>query len=265
MRWLPAIAALLMSGAAAAQALSPKVTERLDAALQAYEQLDYEKALGIVRGARAHSNGRADEVRILLLEGVLQTELGRREQAIDSFKRALTLDRRARLWKSVSPVIRRVFSEAREQLPRPAPPPARSRPNDAPTVETKEVPQAQEQVAEAPEAPATVVIPTPVFVQPSVAHEPKAAPRPQGTLVPAAVLGGVAAASGATGVFFGVRSASDVTAAREARYWDQKAAHRRDAVVNANVANISYATAGVAAASALVAWWVWGMPGAAAE
>jgi hypothetical protein len=94
---------------------------------------------------------------------------------------------------------------------------------------------------------------------PSV-NEQKASGR---SVLPAVLLGTTAVAGGAA-AFFGLQSATQVTHAREAGFYDDRVTYLKSAESNALVANILFGTASAAALGALATFLLPGSPTAPA-
>jgi hypothetical protein len=88
----------------------------LGAAVQLYENLEYERALAQVQRARTVAWGIEQDVALGLHEGIFLAELGRWNEARTSFETALLLDPTAKLPLSVSPKVESQFESIRQDV-----------------------------------------------------------------------------------------------------------------------------------------------------
>jgi tetratricopeptide (TPR) repeat protein len=211
------------------------------AAVRHYENLDYEQALEQLSRARALAQGIEQEAAVTLYQGLVQAELGQRVQSLDSFRTSLYLKPDAKLPVKVSPKVERDFEDVRQSVLRdlgissPDPQASADRPMQTPGLTALVAPPSQ----------------TPAYV-PSVGTEPASG---RGPLLPVVFLGAGALAGGAAG-FFGLQSQTNVRLAREATFYDERAARLKSAEGQAFVANILFGTAGAAALGALVTFFI---------
>jgi hypothetical protein len=237
----------------------------LIAAIRLYESLEYEHALAQLGRARKLASTVQEDVIVSLYEGILHADMGRGEEARASFKTALLLDPNAKLPLSVSPKVEKEFETMRTRV-------------------KKELAgqQAQSQVT------GTMVSPKPDPAEPSApsmspsstlaTDRPEQSPPGPGTLVPSATpsaplistasdaklrlptvplaLAGASLLAGGLGTYFGLHSRSQLAAARQSFYEDEAAARISQAQGSARTANLLLGTAGVAAAGALVTWFL---------
>jgi tetratricopeptide (TPR) repeat protein len=222
------------------------------AAVRLYDNLEYERALEQLSRANALTRNTEQEVAVALYQGIVQAELGDRVQSLASFRTALYLQPDAKLPVQVSPKVERDFEEVRQSVL-----------NDLGTSEPSPQPQAQADrpVAQSPGLDSPVVPPPqqpPAFV-PSVSEEQPSSPR----VLPLAFLGVGAVAGGAAG-FFGLQSATNLSFARDAAFYDERVTHLRSAKNQAFVANILFGTASAAALGALATFLIPGSPSAPA-
>src|SRR5437762_2480160 len=107
--------ALLLPLAAGA-AVSKDVQKYLNSASTMIENLDYEKALKQIERAKTKSTGAEDDAQISFYEGVVFSELGKKEKALDAFKTGLSMSPDANLPLEVSPKVQKNFEEARANV-----------------------------------------------------------------------------------------------------------------------------------------------------
>jgi len=88
----------------------------LDSAKAFYEKLDFERALAQVRRATEASRTPDDDVKIALIEGILQANLGHDPEADAAFRKALALGPDAKLPFVVSPKVEEHFEAIRAQV-----------------------------------------------------------------------------------------------------------------------------------------------------
>jgi hypothetical protein len=85
-------------------------------AIRLRNSLDYERALLQLHAARESPHRASDEVTLTLYEGVILFELYRKEQALESFRAALSMDLDARFPEMLSPVISAALEAERKRL-----------------------------------------------------------------------------------------------------------------------------------------------------
>jgi tetratricopeptide (TPR) repeat protein len=220
------------------------------AAVGLYENFEYEKALEQLSRARALAQGVEQEVPVALYQGIVQAELGQREESLASFRTGLYLQPDAKLPVKVSPKVERDFEDVRQAVLRdlgvqaPAAEATAQAPADRPVQSPGLTPQPPTQ--------------TPAYV-PSV-NEEKTGGR---SVLPLVLLGTGAVAGGAAG-FFGLQSASKVRFAREADFYDERVSRLKSAENDALAANILFGTASAAALGALATFLFPGSPDAPA-
>jgi tetratricopeptide (TPR) repeat protein len=122
----------------------------LEQARAAYAKLEYERALDLTHRASEFSRNADDDVKISLVEGVMLYSLGRDDEAEAAFRKAVALDREAKLPFLVSPKIEHkletVRTEVKKVIPRD---PERLLPEHSEQTATNQI----QQTAEAPEPP----------------------------------------------------------------------------------------------------------------
>lgn len=132
----------------------------LTAATRLLEATEYEQALKQLEKAKSLTRSPQDEVRVHLLEGVVNGELGRLEKAKASFRAGLALDVSAELPVKVSRRLKELFEGARVEMAKVAPvvlpQPAVTTPPTPPTPRSAELVEAP--VAAPP--PRSRVLPT---------------------------------------------------------------------------------------------------------
>lgn len=108
---------LLLVGSPLRPALAADDFQRyLGAAVQLYENLEYERALAQVQRARTVARGVEQDVSLGLHEGIFLAELGRWNEARTAFETALLLDSTAKLPLSVSPKVESQFESIRQDV-----------------------------------------------------------------------------------------------------------------------------------------------------
>jgi hypothetical protein len=259
---------------------------RLSTAARLYEELEYERALEQLGRAKSVARTVDEDVAVLLYEGIILSDMGRREEARAAFKAALYLRATARLPVVVSPkveadleVVRQEVERSRQQQARPTPGiELGSKAELAPQVEL--APQAQSALKGKPAPEAEPVSwAEPSWPKPAALADAPILPQEQPIMGPAALrsstevlqpqlarkdapavprltlaLVGAGAVAGGAGGFFGLRSFSQEQDARNAEFLDERLRHLEDARTNGRVANMFFAFAGAAAAGALITY-----------
>jgi tetratricopeptide (TPR) repeat protein len=235
---------LLLAGSPVQSALAEDDFQSyLRAAVQLYEDLEYERALTQLQRARRIARGVAQDVSLGVHEGILLAELGRWDEARTAFETALLLDPEAKLPLRVSPKLERQFESARErvrttlasrQQRRDARPEVASdRPERRPSLKGRLVP---------PE-PSAALTPT---------VEATSRPVP---VVPLVLLGAGVVAGG-VGSWLGVSARQQYDAALvEPRAQEANALYAQSQD-RALAANVLFGTAGLAAVGAVVSWFL---------
>ncbi|CAM3181687.1 tetratricopeptide repeat protein [Corallococcus sp. ZKHCc1 1396] len=231
------LALMLVSPAWSQPAASagPDFQARMSTAFHAYEELDYEHALEQLDAAKAVARDSREQGRVAIFRGLVLADLGRRQEALASFKDGLSLLPDASLPVKVSPKVSRDFEEVRRTVQRelaagPRPP------LDAPHA----MPDAQ--LARTP----------PPGLAPSGGRAEVGRTRSMPVL-PLALLGG-GVVLGGFGGYFGLQSRSNVTAARDEVFYSNRTAHLDSARGQALAANVLLGAAVTAAAGAAVTW-----------
>ncbi|MEW5743569.1 MAG: hypothetical protein AB1938_31950, partial [Myxococcota bacterium] len=106
--------ALLFAPAALAQ--SADAQRYILAASRLYENLEYERALDQLKKARGVSGGVEDDVNIALYEGIILSDMGRKEEAVAAFREGLYLKPEANLPVKVAPKINQVFTATKNDV-----------------------------------------------------------------------------------------------------------------------------------------------------
>lgn len=159
----------------------------LNAAVQLYENLEYEEALEKLERAKSYVSDIKDDVSISLYKGIILADLGQQEQSRVAFRAGLLLNPNAQLPLKVSPKVTRDFEALRDEVHR-----------EMETLGAKQA--AQQSVAATKEPPG----PSPVSFAPGAVT---AAPPPRSRVLPYSLLGGGAVMAGA-GVALGVSARS---------------------------------------------------------
>lgn len=234
--------------ARAEQAASRPAGTYFDAAMaetaRLYEDLESEQALAAV--TRARRLARSDEERsaAAIYEGVVLADMGRRDEALASFRAGLLLAQDARLPAKVSPKVEADFESVRSAV--------------------RQEHEAQAKSSDAPVRPPAVETPA-ALSQPQVSAAP--APEPGVDLkadarewgmrrVPTVswVLLGTGVLAGGVGSVFGLQSRGNVSSAREADLSADISGHLDNARGQAVVANVLFGTALAAAAGAVTTY-----------
>lgn len=200
-----------------------------------YQGGEFKKCLDRVKQAEKWDSTTQEVAEVSLYAGLCRFNSKKQKEAEVDFLRALQTDPSLELPAATSPKIVEAWNRVRAKVPRPAPPVA------PPLVTTKE---ADRQPEPAPVVTAPAPVPAAVTLEP--------APAPKAPPVAAFVMGGVAVAAVAAGVSFGLLASSNNVAAAGAPFQSDAVALQRTAQTYALVANLSYVTAGVAALTGLL-------------
>ncbi|WP_233583180.1 tetratricopeptide repeat protein [Corallococcus sp. CA053C] len=216
-----------------------------------YDDLEYEQALAAVTRAKRLAREDGERASAAIFEGIVLADLGRREEALASFRAGLMRAPEAPLPVKVSPKVESDFESVRKEVQRDRPALARPVPQDAPVQPTVEVPPSV--------TPPTVVATAP---EPAPGVDLKAGVRESSRKVPTLswVLLGTGVAAGGVGTVFGLQSRGNVNSAREAELTSDVNGHLEDARGQARVANVLIGTAVAAAAGAVTAYFLNGGP-----
>ncbi|MBZ4417274.1 tetratricopeptide repeat protein [Myxococcus sp. RHSTA-1-4] len=232
----------------------------LSAAVNLYENLEYERALEQLGRAKRLASGVEQDVAVALHEGLVYADMGRRDAARAAFHTALSLDPEAKLPLSAAPKVVREFESVRARVRRELARRSRTSPRTGGKPAPAVVPAAPPPSAVAGGTDRPERTPAPVVVPESTHREPEpfmptveAAPRSRLPVVPVALLGAGVVAAG-VGTYFGLSSRSDANAARDEKVQIDSWNRLEDARGSARVANVLFATAGLAATGAVVAW-----------
>ncbi|OJT19370.1 hypothetical protein BO221_38180 [Archangium sp. Cb G35] len=225
------------------------------AAVRFYESFEYEKSLAQLSRAKALAKGIEQEVPVALYQGVVQAELGQREESLAAFRTGLYLKPDATLPVKVSPKLERDFEEVRRAVladlglsGKSTPAPVATAPADRPVQSS---PDLTANVEPRPQAPAYV---------PSANTPAASGPR----VLPLVLLGTGAVAGGAAS-FFGLQSSTSVRSALDTTYYDVRTDRLKDAERQALIANILFGTASAAALGALATFLIPGSSSAPAS
>lgn len=214
-----------------------------------YDDLEYEQALEAVTRAKRLAREDGERASAAIFEGVVLADLGRRQEALASFRAGLMRTPDAPLPVKVSPKVEGDFESVRQEVQRDRPALARPVPQDAPVQPTVEAP------------PAVVTAPTVVTApEPSPGVDLKAGVRESSRKVPTLswVLLGTGVVAGGVGSVFGLQSRGSVDSARKAVLSADSDVNGplEDARGQAVVANVLFGTAVAAAAGAVTAYFL---------
>lgn len=207
------------------------------AAVGLYENFEYEQALEQLSRAKALAQGVEQEVQVALYQGVVQAELGQRDESLASFRTGLYLKTDAKLPVKVSPKVERDFEDVRQSVLADLGLAGTDTQATAQADRPVQSPGLTAHVAPPPQAPAYV---------PSASPE-----RISGSRVVPLVLLGTGALAGGAASFFGLQAATSLEAARNADFYDRRLERLEQAEQRAFIANILFGTASAAALGAL--------------
>ncbi|QSQ23501.1 hypothetical protein JY651_00505 [Pyxidicoccus parkwayensis] len=218
----------------------PSFQDRMAAAARAYDELDFEHALEELDAAKLAARDDEERARAVIYQGFVLADLGRREDALMAFRAGLSLRPDASLPVKVSPKVTRDFEDMRksvqrEQARKPRPP--------------ADAPRAVQDVQLARTPPSAVLVPSAPVAEAEV-RSSRSTP-----VLPIALLGASAVLGGAGG-YFGLKSRSNVNAARENDFHDDRVAYLDSARGQALAANVLLGAAVTAAAGAAVTWFL---------
>lgn len=238
----PAFGQAAGPGAAASRSAGSYFDAAMAEAARLYEDLESERALAAV--TRARRLARTDEERsaAAVYEGLVLADMGRRDEALASFRAGLLLAPEAKLPAKVSPKVEGDFESVRSAVRQERA--AVVKPADAPVVET-------------PKA----LSPPQVAVAPAPGVDLKADARERGMRrVPTVswVLLGTGVVAGGVGSIIGLQSRGNVSSARDAELSADVGGHLDDARGQAVVANVLFGTALAAAAGAVITYFLGG-------
>jgi tetratricopeptide (TPR) repeat protein len=132
------------------------------AAMRLHETMDYERALEQLKAAKALPHGAGEDVALALYEGLFLFDLGHKEQALQAFRAALSLDIEARFPMVLSPTITNALEAERKKLRAvaarvPSPPAPAAAPAPSPEPAKSPAPSPEQPAATAQPAPAPTV------------------------------------------------------------------------------------------------------------
>ncbi|RKH77373.1 tetratricopeptide repeat protein [Corallococcus sp. AB032C] len=211
-----------------------------------FEDLESEQALAAVTRARRLARTEQERSAAAIYEGVILADLGRRDEALASFKAGLLLAPEARLPAKVSPKVEGDFESVRSAVRQERA--ALEKPADAPV---------RPLVVETPAA----LSPPQVATAPAPGVDLKADARERGMRrVPTVswVLLGTGVVAGGVGSVIGLQSRGNVNSARDADLSADVSGHLDDARGQAVVANVLFGTALAAAAGAVTTYFLSG-------
>lgn len=248
----PAIGQAAGTGSAAA---TRPANAYFDAAMaeaaRLFEDLESEQALAAV--TRAKRLARTDEERsaAAIYEGLVLADMGRRDEALASFRAGLVLAPEAKLPAKVSPKVEGDFESVRQTVRQELA--AVRKPVPTPVVEKAPDTPVRPPVVEKP----VVLDPPRVTVAPTPGVDLKADARERGARrVPTVswVLLGTGVVAGGVGSIIGLQSRGNVSSARKADLSADKSGHLDDARGQAVVANVLFGTAAAAAVGAITTY-----------
>ncbi|WP_163989001.1 hypothetical protein [Pyxidicoccus caerfyrddinensis] len=221
-----------------AASTGPSFQDLMSAATRAYDELDFEHALEELDAATLAARDDDERARAIIYRGFVLADLGRRQESLAAFRAGLALRPAASLPVKVSPKVTRDFEDVRksvqrEQARKPRPP------ADAPRA--------------VPDAQLAQTRPSPVLVPSAPMAEADVRPARSTPVLPIALLGAGAVLGGAGG-YFGLKSRSNVNAARDDDFHDDRVSHLDSARGQALAANVLLGAAVTAAAGAAVTW-----------
>ncbi|WP_180946219.1 tetratricopeptide repeat protein, partial [Corallococcus exiguus] len=248
------------TGAAAARPAGTYFDAAMEEAARLYEDLESEQALAAV--TRARRLARTDEERsaAAIYEGVILADMGRRDDALASFRAGLLLAPEAKLPAKVSPKVVGDFEAVRqtvrqervvvEEPAEPTRPPVVAKPADTPV----RPPVVEKQVTLNPPRVAVASEPAP-GVDLKAAGAERA-----GLRIPTVswVLLGTGVVAGGVGSVIGLQSRGNVSSARDADLSGDVSGHLDDARGQAVVANVLFGTAAAAAVGAITTYFLSG-------
>ncbi|WP_375760617.1 hypothetical protein [Corallococcus exercitus] len=215
-------------------------------AARLYEDLESEQALAAVTRAKRLARTEEERSKAAIYEGVILADMGRRDEALASFRAGLLLAPEAKLPAKVSPKVESDFESVRSAVVQERA--ALAKPADAPV---------RPPVVEAPAA----LSPPQAAAAPAPGVDLKADARERGMRrVPTVswVLLGTGVVAGGVGSIIGLQSRGSVNSAREAELSSSVSGHLDDARGQAVVANVLFGTALAAAAGALTTYFLMG-------
>ncbi|RKH12696.1 tetratricopeptide repeat protein, partial [Corallococcus sp. CA041A] len=230
----------------------------MEEAARLYEDLESEQALAAV--TRARRLARTDEERsaAAIYEGVILADMGRRDDALASFRAGLLLAPEAKLPAKVSPKVVGDFEAVRqtvrqervvvEEPAEPTRPAVVEKPADTPV----RPPVVEKQVTLDPPRVAVASEPAP-GVDLKAAGAERA-----GLRIPTVswVLLGTGVVAGGVGSVIGLQSRGNVSSARDADLSGDVSGHLDDARGQAVVANVLFGTAAAAAVGAITTFFL---------
>lgn len=202
-----------------------------------YQGGEFKKCLDRVKQAERWDSSIKELAEVSLYAGLCHFNVRKQKDAEVDFLRAVQTDPTLELPAATSPKIVEVWNRVRAKVPRPESPP------EPPLVPTTKEPEPEPVAVAAP--PQRPLAPVPLELE---THE---TPERQASVVPF-VMGGVAVAAVAVGVTFGVLANSTYATAMGAPFQSDAIAQYATAQTWALVANVSYVTAGAAALTGLL-------------
>lgn len=205
-----------------------------------YQGGEFKKCLDRVKQAERWDSSIKELAEVSLYAGLCHFNVRKQKEAEVDFLRAVQTDPTLELPAATSPKIVEVWNRVRAKVPRPESPP------EPPLVPTTKEPEPEPVAVAAPTQ--RPLAPVPLELETLETHE---TPERQTSVAPF-VMGGVAVAAVAVGVTFGVLANSTYATAMGAPFQSDAIAQYATARTWALVANVSYVTAGAAALTGLL-------------
>ncbi|NNB88451.1 tetratricopeptide repeat protein [Corallococcus exiguus] len=240
----PAFGQAAGTGATATRLAGTYFDAAMEEAARLFEDLESEQALAAVTRARSLARTEQERSAAAIYEGVILADLGRRDEALASFKAGLLLAPEAKLPAKVSPKVEGDFEAVRQTVRQERA--AVAKPADAPV----RPPVTETPAALSPPQVAAAPAPTPGVDLKADARERGMRRVPTVSWV---LLGTGVVASG-VGSIIGLQSRGNVSSARDADLSADVSGHLDDARGQAVVANVLFGTALAAAAGAVTTY-----------
>ncbi|RKH75691.1 tetratricopeptide repeat protein, partial [Corallococcus sp. AB045] len=231
------------TGTAASRPAGTYFDAAMAEAARLYEDLESERALAAVTRARRLARSEEERSAAAIYEGVILADMGRRDEALASFRAGLLLTPEARLPAKVSPKVEGDFELVRSAVRQERA--AVAKPADAPV---------RPPVALSPPQVAAVPAPAPGVDLKADAREGGMRRVPTVSWV----LLGTGVVAGGVGSIIGLQSRGNVGSARDTDLSGDVTGHLDDARGQAVVANVLFGTALAAAAGAVITYFLSG-------
>jgi hypothetical protein len=221
-------------------ALAAKPNPYLAQAKVFFQGGDYKQCLKRVDQAQKWDSSEAEQAEVALYSGLCHFQLRQTKEAETDFALALRIDPRLTLPPLTSPKAVSLFESLR--------------PKEEPAATTATAPPPKEEPRPPPPAAEPTATPTP---------EPHAEPAPAPAVTASShvpitpfIVAGLGVIAAGVGVFFGVSAVSSDNQARMATFQSDAISLRHSAEGSAAAADITYAFAGVALATAVILFFV---------